>query len=159
MCGVTCDRIQSDGEDKGVAGEPTEAMIGIGALGLGAVLVFASYKNVSPVALIKTAITTGDLDWSKLPKIMEPKATTPAPGNNPPDTKVPEDLEPIIAKVRARDPQLAQNLHQGIEQVSPWLETTWAYARKQVKTAFDLAYIDTIDRAKLEAEIIKRGAK
>lgn len=45
-----------------MAGEPAETLIGVGFMGFGAILVFAAFKNVSPIELIRTVVTTGSLD-------------------------------------------------------------------------------------------------
>ena len=51
-------------------GEPAETLLGVGAVGAGALLLYCAYKNVSPFGLIKQAITTGDLDPSKVPPLI-----------------------------------------------------------------------------------------
>lgn len=66
-------------------------MIGIGALGAGVLLLFAAYKNVNPLDVVRQVVTTGNLDISKLPKLFTGVGEGPAqkvpvgPGNgNPP---------------------------------------------------------------------------
>jgi hypothetical protein len=88
-----------------MAGQPTEAMLGIGALGLGTVLVISAFKNVSPVALIKAAVTTGDLDLSKLPKIDS------GPSGDGSANKIPPAApKAVLDKIRAKDDAMANQI-------------------------------------------------
>lgn len=51
-------------------GEPTETLLGTGAIGIGLVVAYAAYKNVSPLTLLRDTITKGKFpDISKLPKL------------------------------------------------------------------------------------------
>lgn len=47
-----------------MASDPAPTMIGVGLLGFGALTIYAAYKNVSPFALVRQAVTTGSLDPS-----------------------------------------------------------------------------------------------
>ena len=136
-------------------GGPAETMIGVGALGIGTVLVVAAFKNVSPLALIRNAITEGDLDLSELPKIDpgEPDGLLPmTPGD------LPAQIDAIIAKVQAKDPQLATDLQSTLASLSPGVAETQApLARKYADAAVGRGYITAVDRAVLEAEIVKRS--
>lgn len=51
-------------------GKPGETFIGVSIVGVGAVLAFAAYKNKSPIALIRNAVTTGSLDLSAIPPLV-----------------------------------------------------------------------------------------
>lgn len=47
-------------------GSPAETMVGVGAVGFGALLLYAAVKNKNPVDIVKQAVTTGSLDLSKV---------------------------------------------------------------------------------------------
>lgn len=56
-------------------GEPGETLIGVVALGIGAILLAAAVKNVSPITWIKQAVTTGDIDTPGVADITKIPAT------------------------------------------------------------------------------------
>lgn len=57
-------------------GEPAETMLGVAALGAGTLLLVCAYKNVSPVALVRRAVTTGQLSFDDLPSLYLAPGTT-----------------------------------------------------------------------------------
>lgn len=59
---------------------PTRALIGVGGLGTGVLLLYCAYRNVKPTDVLRQIVTTGNLDISKLPHMFGPSAPT-----NPPD--------------------------------------------------------------------------
>lgn len=57
-----------------MTGEPVETFIGVTALGIGTLVVYAAVKNVNPIALIKETVQSGTFaDLSKLPKWIGPE--------------------------------------------------------------------------------------
>lgn len=87
-------------------GEPVETLIGTAGIGIGVLVVYAVYKNVSPLTLLREAISTGKFpDISKLPKLFEDKGvggTTPEPNARAAD----------IAK---KDPELGKRMSAAID--------------------------------------------
>lgn len=149
-----------------MAGQPAETLIGVGLLGAGVVLVFSAVKNVSPVALVKQAVTDGVLTLDGLPKIWTPSSGVPDGGIAPPAPgALPASVDAVIDKIRAKDPALGQKISEDIAGLvlDPRLPSVAAQqaanARANVKTAFDKGYITVADRAVLEAEILKRSTK
>lgn len=80
-------------------GEPAETMIGVGAIGFGLLLGVAAYKNKSPVAIIRAAVTTGSIDLSKIPDLI--------PSPDIAMWHAPPAVDTAIADIAKKDPALA----------------------------------------------------
>lgn len=89
-----------------MAGEPAETMIGVSAIGFGAVLLFAAYKNISPIAIIRNAVTNGSIDFSALPPLVS--------GGIKAIWHVPPATDKAIADIAVKDPGLAASIKKEI---------------------------------------------
>ena len=119
-----------------MAGEPAEAMIGVAALGFGVVLVVAAYKNVSPLALVRQAVTTGKLDLAGLPNLVGKGGTTVIPPD-PTSTTAPSptltEAQAALTDIAKQTPSLAFALGSNL--------TSWV---KQRPTDTQLAQFKTL---------------
>lgn len=84
-------------------GEPAETMIGVGVLGFGSLMLFCAVKNVSPVALLRQAITTGNLTLDGLPPLYGGLTSQLS-------TIVPTPVVAAIAQIATKDPTLAAQI-------------------------------------------------
>lgn len=94
-------------------GEPAETLVGVAGVGLGALLLYSAVKNVSPIAIIRNAVTTGSIDLTHLPKLSDQNIGGPA-GNivgdatlkagilisaeSIPDAKLKQDVQDYVNK-------------------------------------------------------------
>lgn len=85
-------------------GEPGETLIGVLGIGVGALLLYGAYKNVSVFGkqgLIQTTLTTGQFpDPSSLPGIFQSGSVVTNPGQ----------LDAALASIAVKDPALSASI-------------------------------------------------
>lgn len=106
-------------------GEPAETLVGVVGVGLGALLLYSAVKNVSPVAIIRNAVTTGSIDLTNLPKLTEPDVGKPVgstvgdaalkagiliAAESIPDATLKQDVEDYVSKGSGDPSALYQRL-------------------------------------------------
>ena len=120
-------------------GEPAETLVGVVGVGLGALLLYSAVKNVSPVAIIRNAVTTGSIDLTNLPKLTEQNIGGPAgsivgdaalkaailiSAESIPDAKLKQDVQDYVSKGTGDASALYQRLvGAGFDQIAQSLAT------------------------------------
>lgn len=113
-------------------GEPAETMIGVGAIGFGALMLFCAVKNVSPVALIRQAVTTGQISLDGLPLLYNSGSDSQLA------TTVPGTVRSAIDKIGTKNPSLANDIRTECGNLAQAITNGQPKSYADTKHVFDL---------------------
>lgn len=86
-------------------GGPAETFVGVGAVGVGALMLFCAVKNVSPVYLLRQAVQQGNISLANLPALDDPNLI-----RGQAKRIVPSGVTSAIAKIATKDAGLAAGI-------------------------------------------------